>query len=206
MKLTDAQIRELAPEWATHCKAYDSGGAIFENSEFYQRYGPSKDWGVRIPNPCGLEEDSMPIPRKLPNSTAVLRSEVKTQADLDAMVKVAEYNGFDMSVQHEIPLNWYGKECIYTDGAHQCLQAVDNNKELNIITLKEFLSYGENRMEEINEAPIPPVKPPKKAESQAPIEQIADIMRREGITSLTLHMISTGQVTGSFDVESGVKE
>jgi len=81
--------------------------------------------------------------KQLPNNTAVLRSEVDTQEKLDALVEVAKYQGFDMSRQSNCRLVAYILDYIHVDKTCGCLMQTDNFKTINIITLAEFLSYGE---------------------------------------------------------------
>ena len=81
--------------------------------------------------------------KKLPNNTAVLRSEVDTQEKLDALVEVAKYQGFDISRQSNCRLVAYILDYIHVDKTCGCLMQTDNFKTINIITLAEFLSYGE---------------------------------------------------------------
>ncbi|NRB82071.1 MAG: hypothetical protein HRU38_26040 [Saccharospirillaceae bacterium] len=59
-QLTQEEI-DNAPEWATHYQIYDERENIcFESEDFYQ-FIPN---GVRKDNTIGLEDESIPIPRK----------------------------------------------------------------------------------------------------------------------------------------------
>jgi len=105
--------------------------------------------------------------KKLPNNTAVLRSEVKTQADFNAIVEVARYQGFDMSKQRNCKLRIYISNYIHVDKTCKSLMQTDHLKTMNIITLAEFLSYGEpNLWHERGELP--------------PVGEVVDVFTGEG--------------------------
>ena len=64
-QLTQEEI-DNAPEWATHYQIYDERENIcFESEDFYQ-FIPN---GVRKDNIIGLEDESIPIPRKETTTT-----------------------------------------------------------------------------------------------------------------------------------------
>ena len=64
-QLTDEQIAELAPEWATHYSSYDVG-VIFESLESYQVYAEGVFYGKKqkTENSDKTPRDAKPIPRK----------------------------------------------------------------------------------------------------------------------------------------------
>jgi len=103
----------------------------------------------------------MKTKKQLPNYTAVLRSEVKTQADLDAMVEVAKYQGFDMSNQHWFDIGHYHHwEYMYLDRDRLSLKRFIGTyliSNINLITLAEFLSYGEPKTSWYDRKELPPV-------------------------------------------------
>jgi len=99
----------------------------------------------------------MKTKKQLPNNTAVLRSEVDTQEKLDALVEVAKYQGFNMSMQSNCRLVVYSLDYIHVDKTCRCLMKTDNFKTINIITLDEFLSYGEPKASWHERGELPPV-------------------------------------------------
>lgn len=64
-QLTDEQIAELAPDWATHF-SYLCGGIVFENIENYQIYAEGVFYGKKqkSENSDKTPRDLKPIPRK----------------------------------------------------------------------------------------------------------------------------------------------
>lgn len=82
--------------------------------------------------------------KKLQNYTAVKREEVKTQADLDNMARVAAQHGFDMSAQGKArnKLMHYGGRYLELRLNTECFQdACRLESGTKITTLEEFLSY-----------------------------------------------------------------
>ena len=81
--------------------------------------------------------------KKLPNLTAVRCEEVKTQADLDNMARIAAQHGFDMSREKKLLRNINAKYIVAESTRHLSLQLFYSNERglLNIITLDEFMSY-----------------------------------------------------------------
>tara|TARA_Y100000310_G_C20704371_1_gene833771 strand:- start:7765 stop:8148 length:384 start_codon:yes stop_codon:yes gene_type:complete len=64
-QLTDEQIAELAPDWATHF-SYLCGGIVFENIENYQIYAEGVFYGrkQKSENSDKTPREVKPIPRK----------------------------------------------------------------------------------------------------------------------------------------------
>jgi hypothetical protein len=88
---------------------------------------------------------------KLPNLTAVRRKEVKTQADLDGMARVAAQHGFDMSQQGDISqeLGEYTGEYVQVADYANCIQDIYTLGDGKVVSLSEFMSF--DRGVEVNQ-------------------------------------------------------
>lgn len=97
--------------------------------------------------------------KKLPNNTALLR-EGLTEEDFKKIVAVAEYQGFDMGCQSELGIDDYSAEQIGVYMGANCFQNFYSDSlsnDFNLITLSEFLSYGEPEKPWHERDALPPV-------------------------------------------------